>query len=317
MQSFAGLDGLALTRPQAVSVGVFDGVHAGHRFLLARTAQVAERLGAAVTVVTFWPPPVAVIHPEQPVRCLMLPDEKIAAFAALGNVANVVTLPFSSEMAQWPPERFMAELQARMPLVALVEGDDFSLGHNRAGTMDWLAAYGATHGFHVERVMRRQDAGMPISSTRIRRLLDQGNVAGASELLGRPYFLRGEVVHGDHRGRELGFPTANMAIDPLKLIPANGIYAVRAWDAATPHLIWQGAASIGVRPTFNGTDRRVEVHLLDVNPDLYGHVLCVEMIAWLREERAFAGTAALVAQMTEDVTAARRILDGQETGAAT
>jgi riboflavin kinase / FMN adenylyltransferase len=315
MQSFAGLDGLALTHPQAVSVGVFDGVHAGHRYLLGRTAQVAARLGAEVTVVTFWPPPVAVIRPEQPVQCLMLPQEKIAALAALGEIAQVVVLPFTSEMAQWSPEQFMQALRAHMPLAAMVEGDDFSLGHDRAGTMDWLAAYGAAHGIQVERVMRREDEGAPISSTRIRQLIAAGDVAGAAELLGRPYFLQGEVVHGDHRGRELGYPTANMQIDPLKLIPANGIYAVRAWDAATPERVWQGAASIGVRPTFNGTDRRVEVYLLDVNLDLYGQTLCVEMIAWLREERAFAGTAALIAQMAEDVSTARRILDGQEMGA--
>jgi riboflavin kinase/FMN adenylyltransferase len=315
MQVFASLDEVALSQPQAISVGVFDGVHRGHQFVLARTAEVAARLGAQVTVVTFWPPPVAVLRPQTPIHCLSLPDEKADLLADLGIVAHTIILPFTPEMAEWAPETFMAALAAHMPLVAMVEGDDFSLGHNRAGTLDWLSGYGQTHGIQVEGVARRAEGGTPISSTRIRAALAEGNVAEAAELLGQPYRLHGTVVHGEARGRELGYPTANLSLDPLKFIPANGIYAVRAWDVATPEAVWNGAASIGTRPTFGGTDRRVEVYMLDASPDLYGTTLAVDFIAWLRDERAFSSREALIAQMADDVRAARRILHGPETGA--
>jgi riboflavin kinase/FMN adenylyltransferase len=315
MQVFASLDEVSLTQPQAVSVGVFDGVHRGHQFVLARTAEVAARLGAEVTVVTFWPLPIAVLRPQTLIQCLSLPGEKADVLARLGTVAHTIILPFTPEVAHWAPETFMAALAARLPLAALVEGDDFSLGHKRAGTLDWLTTYGQAHGFLVEGVARRAEGGTPISSTRIRAMLAEGNVAEAAELLGRPYRLQGMVVHGEARGRELGYPTANMQLDPLKLIPANGIYAVRAWDMATPGVVWHGAASIGTRPTFGGTERRVEVFLLDASPDLYGHTLAVDVIAWLREERAFSSREALIAQMADDVRVARRILHGPETGA--
>jgi riboflavin kinase/FMN adenylyltransferase len=315
MHVFTTLDEVALHRPQAITVGTFDGVHRGHQYLIQRTAQVAARLGAEVTVVTFWPPPVAVVRPGTPIQCLTLPAEKHAALAALGSVAQVIVLPFTPETALWPPERFMAALADHMPLAALVEGDDFSLGHNRAGTMAWLADYGQAHGFVVECVARQAAGIAPISSTRIRALLAAGDVAGAADLLGRPYQLSGTVVRGDARGRDLGYPTANLQLDPLKLIPGNGIYAVRAWETGTPDVVWMGAASIGTRPTFGGTDRRVEVYLLDVHPELYGATLMVEMIAWLRAERAFPSSEALIAQMADDVSAARRVLQGQEMGA--
>jgi riboflavin kinase / FMN adenylyltransferase len=176
-------------------------------------------------------------------------------------------------------------------------------------------AYGSTHGITVQHITRREAEGQPISSTRIRTLIADGEVGAARALLGHPYHVRGEVVHGDARGRELGYPTANLAIDPLKLIPANGIYAVRAWDAADPATVWQGAASIGVRPVFGGGTRLVEVYLFDVTLDLYGKTLCVDIIERLREERTFPSVADLVTQMGADVEAARRIL-GQETGDA-
>lgn len=315
MHVFTTLDEVALHRPQALTVGAFDGVHRGHQYLIQRTAEVAAQLDAAVTVVTFWPPPVAVVRPGTPIQCLTLPAEKYAALAALGSVAQVIVLPFTPALALWPPEQFMTALADHLPIAALVEGDDFSLGHNRAGTLTWLADYGQAHGFVVEGVARRATAGTPISSTRIRALLAAGDVAGAAELLGRPYQLSGEVVRGDARGRELGYPTANVQPDPLKLVPGNGIYAVRAWAATAPQQVWWGAASIGTRPTFAGTDRRVEVYVLDGHPDLYGVTLTVEMVAWLREERTFSSSEALIAQMADDVSAARRVLQGQETGA--
>jgi riboflavin kinase / FMN adenylyltransferase len=314
MHVFASLDAVALRVPQAITIGVFDGVHRGHQYLLAHTRELAAAHGAETTVVTFWPPPIRVLQPDRAIHVLMLPEEKAEVLARLG-IDNLITVPFTPAFAHWSPERFMEDLAAHVPVVALAEGDDFSMGYQRAGTIAWLQRYGADHGMTVQRVARRETTGQPISSTRIRSLVAEGEVLAARDLLGHPYHVRGEVVHGDARGRELGYPTANLAIDPLKLIPANGIYAVRAWNAATPETVWQGAASIGVRPVFGGGARLVEVFLLDITVDLYGATLCVDFIERLREERTFPSVADLITQMGADVEMARRIL-GHETGGA-
>ncbi len=314
MHVFAALDAVALRAPQAVTIGVFDGVHRGHQYLLARTRELAAAHGAETTVVTFWPPPIRVLQPDRAIHVLMLPDEKAEVLAGLG-VDNLITVPFTPEFAHWSPERFMTEMAAHLPIVALAEGDDFSMGYQRAGTIAWLQSYGAAHGLTVEHVARRETAGQPISSTRIRTLVAAGEMGAARDLLGRPYQLRGEVVHGDARGRELGYPTANLAIDPLKLIPAKGIYAVRAWAEQAPATVWQGAASIGVRPVFGGGALLVEVYLFDVTVDLYGATLCVDLIERLREERTFPSVADLITQMGHDVATARHILE-HETGEA-
>lgn len=315
MRVFASLAEVALDRPQAVTIGVFDGVHRGHHYLISRAAACAAELDAGVTVVTFWPPPAAVLQPQLPVACLMTLTEKLAALAGLGTVDNAVILPFTREFAQLEPADFMAELRRRIPVRALVEGDDFTFGHERAGNVAWLQSYGAAEGIRVEGVTRRDADEVPISSSRIRKLVTSGDVAEAAELLGKPYRVCGEVVHGDGRGRQLGFPTANLRLDPVKLIPANGIYAARCWRAATPDEVWQGAASIGVRPVFNGTERRVEVYILDIDLDLYGATLCVDFVQRLREERNFANIAELIAQMGADVAETRRVLQMRETGA--
>jgi riboflavin kinase/FMN adenylyltransferase len=314
MSLFASLSEMSLKRPQVATIGVFDGVHLGHRYLIAQAVKAAAMRNAEVTVITFWPPPVLVLRPQIPPRCLMLAVEKQAVLAAIPGVAHIIVLPFTREFALQTSDVFLADLRSRMPLKALVEGDDFTLGHNREGTIQWLHDYGIRHAIDVIPIARQGTGDLPISSTRIRSLIEDGKIAAANTLLGRPYRLMGEVIHGDGRGRSLGYPTANLRIDPLKLIPANGIYAVRAWRGTTPEEVWLGAASIGVRPTFNGTDRLVEVYLLDVNPDLYGQDLQIEMVAWLRNEQRFANVAELVAQMAEDVAATRSIF-GTETGA--
>jgi riboflavin kinase / FMN adenylyltransferase len=315
MRVFASFEAVSLARPQVVTIGVFDGLHQGHRYLIERAASMAGGMGAGVTLVTFWPMPVVVLRPGITAHCLMLPDEKVQTLDEMGIIDSVIVQPFTPEFSRLSPEEFMQALQSSVPVVGMVEGDDFSLGHNRAGTIAWLQEYGRQHGIPIEQVARRATDGSPISSSRIRRLIAEGDVANAAALLGRRYQVRGEVVHGDHRGRLLGFPTANLLPDPHKLLPANGIYAVRAWNAATPEVVWDGAASIGTRPTFNGTDRRFEVFLLDVSLDLYGAHLCVEMVVRLREERAFASSDELIAQMAEDVRLARHLLRQERTGA--
>ncbi|HKD74675.1 MAG TPA: bifunctional riboflavin kinase/FAD synthetase [Ktedonobacterales bacterium] len=309
MRVFSSFDDITRDRPQVVVIGAFDGVHRGHQFLISRASEIARARAAGVTVVTFWPPPVVVLEPDKPVHFLTLRDEKIALLAQTQIVDQMVLLPFTHELSQLSAEAFLAQLRRHLDVIAFVEGDDFKLGHNREGTIAWLQQYGEHHDIVVESVARRDDGSQPISSTRIRHALEAGDVAVATDLLGHSYDLVGEVVHGDARGRTLGFPTANLRVDPLKLVPANGIYAVRAWRVGTPDIVWQGAASIGVRPVFDGRERVIEVYLLDVHPDLYGEALYVTFVQRLREERDFPSVEALVAQMEHDVAAARRALD--------
>jgi len=315
MAIFTSLDEIRLDRPQVVTIGVFDGVHRGHQYLLARAAEVAVRTDAEVMAVTFWPPPLAVLAPTTSVRCLMTLEEKVAALQLLPIVHNVVILPFTHEFAALSAATFVDQLQQSLPLVAFVEGEDFTLGHNREGTVSWLQQYGNEHHFQVESVVRMDEEATPISSTRIRKLLDAGDVQNAQHLLSRPYMLAGTVVHGDARGRTLGYPTANLATHPLKLIPANGIYAVHAWRETTPEIVWQGAASIGTRPVFQGIDRRVEVYLFDVDLDLYDENLVCTFEKYVRPEMPFATVEALIQQMGNDVAQIRQFLSvAQEMG---
>ncbi len=314
MALFASPTTIAVERPQVISIGVFDGVHRGHQYLLGQAVMVAARHNAEVLVITFWPPPILILRPETPPMCLMTHAEKTATLSALPGIAHLLTVPFTEEFSRLTAEQFMHTLQARMRVVAFVEGDDFTFGYQRQGTINWLQDYGANHDIEILPVQRRTIDDAPISSTRIRRLVEVGAVDAASVFLGRPYLVGGVVIHGDGRGRLLGYPTANLRIDPLKLLPANGVYAVRAWLAASPAVIWQGVASIGVRPTFDGKDRRVEVFLLDMFGDLYDQELHVAFVQRLRDELRFDSVDALVTQMGADVQLARKILD-TETGA--
>lgn len=312
MGYYLGLNHVSLQRQQVITIGVFDGVHLGHQFVIQQSIAIARQNNAEVTVVTFWPSPIAVVRPGTQIRNVMHEQEKRETLAAIQGVDHVIVLPFTHELASLNAIQFLEMLLQHMPIVAVVEGDDFRLGHNREGGLDQLRVFGKQHGFNVEYITRQMADGGPISSTRIRNLLEEGNIEEVTRLLSRPYYLEGIIVHGDQRGRALGFPTANLMYDIDKIIPANGIYAVYAWTKDHPAQQFRGTASIGVRPTFNGEDRRVEVFLLDYNGDLYDQMLCMLYIARLRNEEKFASVEALIGQMNRDVTETRRILDRQE-----
>jgi riboflavin kinase / FMN adenylyltransferase len=288
--------------PLALTVGVFDGIHLGHQHLIEQTAQAAAEQGGKAGMVTFWPHPLEVLHPERQVRYLTMLEEKLDLLAALGTLDLVVVLPFTPTLAQTSASEFIDLLMNHLVLRVLVEGSDFVFGHNREGNMTFLTAYGQAHDFAVQTVNLRVADQQRISSTHVRTLLADGQVEGAATLLGRPYSARGVVVQGDQRGRLLGFPTANLKIDPQKILPADGVYAVRA---RLENTIYHGATNIGVRPTLDGTRHLTEVHLLDVQRDLYGKELEVQFIARLRGERRFEGVEALQAQIAMDVQQAR------------
>lgn len=297
----------------AVAVGVFDGVHLGHAAILA-TARAAAGGGRCV-VVSFDPHPGVVLarafHPQPPLTPI---PEKRERLAALG-IRELEVLPFTRELAALEPEDFVARflVEPHAPRT-LVVGEGFTLGRDRSGDVPRLRGIGARAGFTVEAVPLLQIEGAPVSSTRIRGLLAEGRVADAARLLGRLYDLTGRVVTGEAIGRTLGYPTANLRPYEEKLVPRHGIYAVWARIAGEPERR-PGAMSIGVRPTFGGQVRALEVHLLDWDGDLLGRDVTVEMVEWLRPEHRFDSKEALVEAMGRDVAEVRRILGPATAGA--
>ncbi len=307
MQVIRDLATLTPDAPVALTVGVFDGIHRGHQHLIQQTAKAAAAIGGKAGMITFWPHPLEVLHPERPVRYLTMLEEKLDILAKLGMLDLVVVLPFTPALSQTSAAEFIDLLTSHLSLRVLVEGADFVFGHNREGNMAFLSAYGQTHGFEVQTIDLQLADDQRISSTSIRALLADGQVEAAMELLGRPYSARGTVVLGDQRGRLLGFPTANLSLSAQKILPADGVYAVRV-RVDEDETIYGGAANIGVRPTVDGTKHLTEVHVLDMQRDLYGKPLEIDFIARLRGERRFAGVEALQAQIAADVQQARVML---------
>jgi riboflavin kinase/FMN adenylyltransferase len=287
----------------AVAIGVFDGLHLGHRAIVGGALDHARVHDGRAVVVTFDPHPDVVLSKRfEPMPPLTPLAEKRARLTAMG-VAEFHVLPFSREMAALEPEAFV-DLHL-MPLGprALVVGADFALGRARAGNVERLRAIGAARGFEVVAVPLQSVDGAPVTSTRIRAALGEGRVADAAALLGRRYDLTGVVVRGETIGRTLGFPTANLRLHEEKLVPAHGIYAT--WVTLPSGDRVGGAMSIGVRPTFGGTMRTLEVHLIDWRGELVGLDLTIEFVDKIRDEKHFPTVEALVEAIGEDVRSIR------------
>jgi len=304
-----------VTGSSAVAVGVFDGLHLGHRAILERALARAREPAGRCVVVSFDPHPDVVLSRVEfriPPPLTPIP-EKRARLRAMG-VDELRIVPFTRELAALSPEAFVEQhLVAPCAPHALVVGNGFALGRGRAGNVERLRAIGATHGFVVDEMPLFEVDGAPVSSTRIRGLLVEGRVREAAVLLGSPYELAGRVMTGEGIGRTLGFPTANIRLHDEKLLPADGIYAARvaiggASSGPQQGAPLPGAMSIGMRPTFDGRSRTIEVHVIDWSGDLVGRELSVELVDWLRPERRFESPAELVAAMREDVEETRRRL---------
>ncbi len=293
-------------RPRAVTIGVFDGLHQGHRHVISLLRRRAAALGGMeCAVVTFDPHPLTVVAPEHAPRLLTGIDHRLELLSAAGLDLAAV-LPFDEEMRRLTSAAFAAAvlrdaLQARLVVV----GEDFRFGHQRTGNVASLAELGDAHGFAAE-VVPLVGGQAPLSSTRIRAMVAAADLAGAAAALGRPHEVRGTVVRGDGRGRSLGYPTANVAVPAALALPPAGVYAVRAGPRGTA--LGPAVANLGTRPTFAGGEEALEVHLLEPPGDLYGATLRVAFVARLREERRFAGPSDLAAQIAADVAAARAIL---------
>jgi riboflavin kinase / FMN adenylyltransferase len=291
-------------RGATVALGNFDGVHLGHAHVL-RAAHGA-RPGAKLAVLTFEPHPRELFRPDDPAFRLTLSAERAEALAALG-VQIVYEMPFDRDFSLLSAEAFVGEvLHQGVGAAHLACGPDFAFGHRRGGDVTFLATRAEALGIGLTVVPPLADAQGPISSTRIRRLLQDGYPERAAAELGRPWAVRGPVTHGDKRGRTIGFPTANVPLG-RHLEPARGVYAVRARlpDGATV----SGVANIGRRPTVNeGTESRLEVHLFDYAGDLYGQEIAVALHAFLRAERKFASFDELRSQIVADADQARVLL---------
>jgi len=299
---------MSVARPSALAVGVFDGLHLGHVEILAGCLARAREKGTRAVVVSFDPHPDVVLAKSfQPVAPLTPIPEKRERMRAMG-IDELEVLPFTRELAGLSPEEFVDQNLVR-PYAphALVVGADFALGRGRAGNVARLGEIGRTSGFEVIAVPLVQIEGAAVTSTGIRELLNAGRVAEAARWLGRRYTLDGTVVSGDGIGRTLGFPTANLRLGEDKFVPADGIYAVWVRIEDDPASL-AGAMSIGVRPTFGGQVRTLEVHVLDWKGDLVGQRVTVEFVDWLRPERFFEGPAELSVAMRGDVAEVRRRL---------
>jgi riboflavin kinase/FMN adenylyltransferase len=295
-------------RGASVAIGNFDGVHRGHRAVIDSAAQSARRLGARLGVVTFEPHPREVVRPGERVPRLTLFRRKAELLRDHG-VEELFVVPFDRALMRVTAEEFVTgTLVERLGVRAVAAGTNFRFGHGRRGDVATLQAAGARHGFAFVAVPPVQDDG-PISSSRIRTLLADGDVVRAAALLGYAYAVDGIVRLGDRRGRTIGFPTANVhPIDSRVLLPAIGVYAVRVGLGRGPVTIWRPAvANLGRRPTFDGRTLLLEVHLLDGAADLYGQRLRVAFVERLRGEHRFAGVAELRAQIERDCARARTI----------
>lgn len=300
------LDGLwsgweVAQRPTSTTIGVLDGVHRGHRELLARLDPAMNR-----TVLTFDPHPVEVLRPGTPPRLLTTIEERVALLGEIG-VQTVGVLDLN-EIKYLEAGDFVRDvLVAGLGIGHLVVGEDFRFGRDRTGDVGLLTRLGAELGFRVDTIPLVARDGVPVSSSRIRALVETGDVATAGDLLGSWFKIESEVVHGDERGRELGFPTANLRPPERKVVPATGVYSCFAIVDGVRH---DAAVNVGVRPTFGGGELLVEAHILDFAADLYGRRLNLEFVDYTRPELAFPGAEELVARMGEDVAETREVLAG-------
>ena len=283
------------------TIGVFDGVHLGHRFLLDKVKEEVDKRGMSALAVTFDPTPAEVwagMKSGEAYASLLTVDERKERLLAAG-MDKVEVLPFSREMAAWTAARFMGMLHERFGVEVLVMGYDHRFGCEQRRDAAFYDQIAKDMGMEVVHATAYGD----VSSSRIREALRCGDVAAARSMLGYPYTMRGIVVPGDRRGRTLGVPTANLSLPPAKLVPASGVYAVGVeWDGRT----YAGMMNIGLCPTFGGrTTLRAEVHILDFNADIYGQTLTVTFRERLRDERRFPSVEALVAQLRHDADACR------------
>jgi len=306
MQRVESLEQVQGNHPTVVTVGMFDGIHRGHEYLIQQLVEQAHTHDQQVAVISFFPHPDVVLQNITGRYYLTSIDQKTALLQSMG-VDILVLHPFDAQVRQMRAALFVDRLLDHLNMQALWATENFALGYEREGNIDFLRQQGQEKNFTVRTVdlVTPSDPPEKISSTRIRNALAEGDLVSVETWLGRPYAVRGEVVHGDHRGRTIGFPTANVQSWAQQLIPANGVYACHVTHQDTEYI---AAVNVGQRPTFDGDGITVEAHLLDFDGDLYGETLTVTFLHRLRGEQKFDGIDALIAQIRADAERTRDLL---------
>lgn len=285
------------------ALGAFDGFHRGHQVLLKEARRLSDFSGERWGVVTLTPHPQLLFSPKFP--ALLFTEQERHRLARFLSVPQYVRIPFTRATADLSPSEFLDALLAPCGIKGIVVGSDFRFGKGRSGNVSFLEQESRRRGWFFTVLEQMRLGGTPVSSTRVRRVLLEGNLTETAELLGYPFFVSGPVVRGDGRGRTLGFPTANVAVPAMKLLPPNGVYACVVCLNGKRHT---AAVNIGTNPTFPGARaRRFEVHILEYDADLYDRVLSVFLLQRLRSELHFSGPAELVARVKEDVATAKRV----------
>lgn len=308
MHVFRDINQLPKLKNAVITIGTFDGVHLGHQKIIAQIKQEAAAIEGETIIITFYPHPRKVVHKEQkPLYLLNTLSEKLHLLEQYG-VDNVIVVPFNEAFASQSAAAYVEDfLVAKIHPKVIIIGYDHKFGKNRMGDYKTLEQYGQKCDFRVMEIPEKVLDEVTISSTRIREAIRNGNIDQANEYLGHPYSISGSVVKGNQLGRTIGYPTANIHIvDADKLLPVNGVYAVRVKDQNDD--LYQGMLNIGVRPTIDGKALTTEVHIFEFSKDIYGQHLELQLIARLRNEQKFSGLEALKAQLNRDATAAKLAL---------
>lgn len=308
MKIYHGLDDFARLHCAVVTSGTFDGVHIGHQKILARLIEISRRINGESVVLTFWPHPRLVLHPEEDTLKLLNTFEEKAELLKDAGIGHLVRIPFTKEFSNYSSEDFIRKILVdTIGTRKLIIGYDHRFGHNREGSFEQLKENGPKYGFDVEEIPRQDIDRISVSSTRIRNALDAGDIETATHFLGRPYSITGRVIPGDKLGRLLGFPTANIEIDTkFKLIPVDGIYAVTVRHEQRQY---NAMMYIGNRPTIDGSGRNLEVNLFDFNEEIYGDSLTIFFHKLIRPDSKFHDLEGLKKQLVIDKIEALKILE--------
>ncbi len=307
MKVYKGLEKFEKLQNAVVTTGTFDGVHQGHQKILSRLIEVAKKNKGESVLLTFFPHPRMVLQPDSDLKLINTIDEKIELLREVG-IDHLIIHPFTREFSRTTSLEFVRDLLVnKIGTTKLVIGYDHHFGRNREGSFEHLKEFGPIYGFEVEEISVQDVDNVNVSSTKIRKALEEGEVDVAASYLGHSFFIEGTVVHGQKVGRELGFPTANIDVEnPYKLIPQNGIYAVKVQSGEK---VYKGMLNIGLRPTIEFSEKlTIEVHLFDFNEDLYGKRLHISFVKRIRSEKKFENKEALIAEMRKDKVRAEHLL---------
>jgi riboflavin kinase/FMN adenylyltransferase len=305
MRHFQSLEGVQL-QDTWLTIGTFDGVHRGHQEIVSNLVSQAHADGSQAVVLTFYPHPAVVIGKRQNPSYLTTPEERANLLGDLG-VDVVITFPFTPPVSKISAQEFISMLRQHLGMQHLLVGPDFALGHNRIGNIHYLSEIGKSLGFTVSTIIPFELEGQIVSSSRIRAALRGGDLALVNNLLGRPYFVKGQVVPGDGRGHTIGIPTANLSLWIERALPKSGVYVTQGLINGDSY---GAVTNIGTRPTFASDHERlqVEAHLLDFDEQIYGLEVRLDFISHLRDERKFSGIDALVNQIQQDIIQAKGVL---------